>query len=272
MGRRRALSLLGAGLVTLVACSSDGETEVGDGSGSSGPSSTAGPGAPSTSAAGAAGATDGATEAPVSCEPIPEETAGPFPGDGSNGPNVLAESGVVREDITASFGASSGSAAGVPLTLDLTVVDGTTGCAPLAGAAVYAWHCDREGRYSLYSEGAEDENYLRGVQEADADGALRFTSVFPGAYPGRWPHIHFEVYASLDEATGGGRPIATSQLAFAEDVCGVVYASEGYEQSVSNLAVSSLESDSVFRDGVDHQLASASGDAEGVTARLTITV
>ena len=41
---------------------------------------------------------------------IPEETAGPYPGDGSNGPNVLAESGVVRSDITTSFGDASGVA------------------------------------------------------------------------------------------------------------------------------------------------------------------
>lgn len=38
---------------------------------------------------------------------IPDETAGPYPGDGSNGPNVLAESGIVRSDITSSFGSST---------------------------------------------------------------------------------------------------------------------------------------------------------------------
>ena len=37
---------------------------------------------------------------------IPEETAGPYPGDGSNGANVLTESGVVRSDITSSFGSA----------------------------------------------------------------------------------------------------------------------------------------------------------------------
>ena len=29
----------------------------------------------------------------------------------------------------------------------------------------------RDGNYSLYSEAVADENYLRGVQETDADGA-----------------------------------------------------------------------------------------------------
>ena len=129
---------------------------------------------------------------------IPEETAGPFPGDGSNGPNVLTESGIVRSDIRSSFGSASGVAEGVPLTLELTVVEADTG-EPLAGAAVYLWHCDRNGDYSMYSQAAANENYLRGVQEADTAGLVTFTSIFPAAYSGRWPHIHFEVYPSLAE-------------------------------------------------------------------------
>ena len=119
----------------------------------------------------------------------------------------------MRSDIRSSIGSASGTAEGVPLTFELTVTDTAAGCAPLAGAAVYLWHCDREGGYSMYSEGVEDENYLRGVQETDADGKLTFTSIFPACYSGRWPHVHFEVYASVADATGGGEPIATSQLA-----------------------------------------------------------
>jgi protocatechuate 3,4-dioxygenase beta subunit len=161
----------------------------------------------------------------------------------------------------------------VPLTVELTVTDTANGCAPMAGAAVYVWHCDREGRYSMYSQGAESENYLRGVQETDADGRVTFTSIFPACYSGRWPHIHFEVYAGVDEATGGGEPIATSQLAFPADVCTVAYATAGYEQSVSNLAQVSLDTDMVFADGVSQQLASMSGDAEsGYTAALALPV
>jgi protocatechuate 3,4-dioxygenase beta subunit len=138
---------------------------------------------------------------------------------------------------------------------------------------VYLWHCDREGRYSMYSSGAENENDLRGVQETDADGRVTFTSIFPACYSGRWPHIHFEVYASVDDATGGGEPIATSQLAFPADVCTVAYATEGYEQSVTNLAQVSLDTDMVFADGVSQQLASMSGDAEsGYTATLTVPI
>jgi hypothetical protein len=108
---------------------------------------------------------------------IPQETAGPYPGDGSNGPDVLGLTGVVRSDIRSSFAGLSGTADGVPLTIALTIVSSST-CAPLAGRAVYIWHCDRLGRYSLYSSGVTNQNYLRGTQEADSGGRVTFTSVF----------------------------------------------------------------------------------------------
>ena len=100
---------------------------------------------------------------------VPEETAGPFPADGSNGPDVLSESGVVRRDITKSFGSASGTAAGVPTTIELTLLDVAGGGGPLAGAAVYLWHCDRAGGYSLYDPAVADQNYLRGVQVSDGE-------------------------------------------------------------------------------------------------------
>jgi protocatechuate 3,4-dioxygenase beta subunit len=199
-------------------------------------------------------------------------TAGPFPGDGTNGPNVLTESGIVRVDIRSSFGAASGTAEGVPLRVELTVVEADTGAA-LPGAAVYVWHCDRDAAYSLYSPGAEQENYLRGVQAADDAGKLAFTSIFPAAYAGRWPHIHFEVYAGLPDATSAGEPLTTSQLAFPEDVCTAVYATDGYETSAPNLAETSLRDDTVFSDGWETQLASVSGDVRaGYVATLTVPV
>jgi protocatechuate 3,4-dioxygenase beta subunit len=249
LGRRRFLGLLaGAGAVTLVGCS------------------TGAGGAPATTAGTAVGGAAG-------CETIPSETAGPYPGDGSNGPNALTESGVVRGDIRSSFGSSSGVAQGVPLAINLTIQDSATGCAPLAGAAVYLWHCDREGRYSLYSPGATGENYLRGVQESDAQGRLAFTSIFPAAYSGRWPHAHFEVYRSVAEATSGGSPLITSQLALPKETCDAVYATPGYEQSVSNLAQTTLARDMVFRDGVDQQLVAVTGSvADGYVASLSVPV
>lgn len=207
------------------------------------------------------------------CDRIPEETAGPFPADGSNGPDVLSEAGVVRTDIRPSFAGLSGVAPGVPLTVNLQLVDLQNGCAPAAGLAVYIWHCDREGRYSLYNRGVTEQNYLRGVQESDSDGWLSFTTIFPGCYRGRWPHIHFEVFPSLADATDERNRISTSQLAFPEAACDEVYAVEGYEPSARTKRRVSLSRDSVFRDGVAQQMAAMTGSAsEGYTARLTVAV
>src|SRR5215211_1497886 len=252
--RRRALGLLGGtGLaVVLAGCGVTGNDD-GDADGSAGASTSAGT------------ASDGSS--------IPEETAGPYPGDGSNGVNVLTESGIVRSDITRSFGSASGVAEGVPLTIRLTVLDTANGAGPLGGAAVYLWHCDREGRYSLYSEGVAQENYLRGVQETGGDGTVTFTSIFPAAYSGRWPHVHFEVYPSLDAATTASGKLRTSQLAFPEDACRQVYATDGYAQSVQNLAQTSLETDMVFSDGYSLQLAKVTGNVDdGMTATLNVPV
>jgi protocatechuate 3,4-dioxygenase beta subunit len=261
LDRRQALKLLaGAGVVTVAAaCGSSGSS----GSGSSSSSAATSSSSPTSSRQ--------TTTAATGSEPIPEETAGPFPGDGSNGPNVLTQDGVVRTDIRSSFGDAAGVAEGVPIDLTLTVLDRATGDA-MAGAAVYVWHCDREGRYSMYAD-AEDANYLRGVQETDANGAVTFTSIFPGAYPGRWPHIHFEVYPSLSEATSAGTPITTTQLAFPASICDTVYAGDGYEASATNMQRTSLEDDMVFADGVDAQLATVAGTVDGgLTARLSVPV
>ena len=159
----------------------------------------------------------------------------------------------------------------MPITLHLTVLDSSKGCAPLAGGAVYAWHADRDGHYSMYT--AAEANYLRGVGEADDTGTVTFQSIFPGCYDGRWPHIHFEVYPSLDDALSASNTIVTSQLALPQDVCEVAYVAAGYEASISNLSRTSLATDMVFRDGVDQQLATVTGDiSTGFTVELTLTV
>jgi len=233
-----------------------------------------GTGSSASGTAASTGAASASATAGASCDVIPEETAGPFPGDGSNGPDVLSESGVVRKDIRSSFGSSSGTAEGVPLTIHLAILDASNGCAPINGAAVYIWHCDREGRYSLYSNGVTDQNYLRGVQEAGSDGVVKFTSIFPACYQGRWPHIHFEVYKSLAAASGNANRIATSQVALPEDACKTVYATSGYEQSVQNLSQVSLERDMVFGDdGAVHELGTVSGTVSGgLTVELAVPV
>jgi protocatechuate 3,4-dioxygenase beta subunit len=209
-------------------------------------------------------------------EEIPEETNGPFPADGSNGVNVLTESGVVRSDIRPSFGDADGVAEGVPLAVTLTVVDVSSASNPgsaVAGAAIYVWHCDRGGNYSLYSPGFEDENWLRGVQKTDAKGQVTFTTVFPGCYSGRWPHIHFEVYPSISDATRAQNRQRTSQLAFPADACNDVYATPDYASSVRNFQGMSLDTDNVFSDGHSLQLATVSGSVrQGYRATLRVPI
>ena len=257
MERRRALQVLSVGGVGLVlaAC--------GKASPERRASSTS-----STTAGGGTVTTGGSP----GLDAIPEETGGPFPADGSNGPNVLDQSGIVRSDLRSSFGQYSGTAGGVPLAVALTIVKAGSG-EPIDGAAVYLWHCTREGGYSLYSQGVTDQNYLRGVQAAGADGTVGFTSIYPAAYDGRWPHIHFEVYPNLSSATSGTSRLVTSQLALPEAVSEQVYATDGYEQSVTNLARTSLATDMVFRDGATLETPAASGDVDsGIALALTVAV
>jgi protocatechuate 3,4-dioxygenase beta subunit len=208
--------------------------------------------------------------AAVTCEPIPPETGGPYPGDGSIGPNVLAMDGVNRRDIRTSIGTASGTAPGIPMTMRLTIVDAAT-CAALAGRAVYVWQCDRDAEYSMYT--LTTENYLRGVQVTDPAGVVEFLSIFPACYAGRWPHVHFEVYADLAAATASAPDLGTSQLALPKAACDEAYATAGYEQSVVNLSKITLATDGVFKDGAALQLATMSGSvASGYTATLTVGV
>jgi protocatechuate 3,4-dioxygenase beta subunit len=252
MSRRRLLGVLGLGAagLGLAACGASA-------------SSTAASSSSSSGSASAAGATE-----------IPDETAGPYPGDGSNGPDVLSQSGIVRSDIRSSFGTGSATAEGVPMTLQLTITDLADGRVPFEGAAVYVWHCDRDGQYSMYASGLEDENYLRGVQVADANGTVTFTSIYPACYDGRWPHIHFEVYPDQDSIADASNAIATSQVAMPQDICSTVYATSGYEQSKTNLSKVSLTSDNVFGDdGGVTQIPAVRGDTTGgYTVALTAAV
>jgi protocatechuate 3,4-dioxygenase beta subunit len=216
--------------------------------------------------------TDNGTNDGTCVTEIPEETAGPYPGDGSNGANALTRSGIVRSDIRSSL-STGNSAAGVPLTIQLQLVNSNANCAPLAGYAIYLWHCDREGQYSMYSSGVTGEDYLRGVRETDSEGKVTFQSIFPACYSGRWPHIHFEMYPSLAVATDDANKLHTSQLAIPEAVCDTVYATDGYSQSIRNLAQTSLTTDNVFRDGVDEQLATVTGNVtDGYLATLVVGI
>lgn len=259
--RRQALRWLLAGAaVPLAGCGGGAEISVG----SIGTST------------GSASSTDTTTVS--SCSPIPEETAGPYPADGSNAnsngiANALSLSGIVRSDIRSSIAGASGVAAGIPLTLTLQLVNTASSCANLAGYAVYLWHCTRDGLYSLYSSGVTGENFLRGVQVSDSGGKLSFLTIFPGCYAGRMPHIHFEIYPTLAAATGAGNKVKTSQIALPSAACQEVYATSGYGNSAANLAGISFASDNVFSDGTSLQMATLGGNTTtGYSASLVVGI
>lgn len=132
VSRRRVLGIfgIGAGAAALAACSPGGTSMA---------SSSAAPSASTTTSTNAAAKYSG-----QELSGLNNETAGPYPGDGSNGPDILDESGVERRDLTTSVD-GNGSVEGVPMTLTMNLIDIANDNQPLAGAAVYVWHCNGEG-------------------------------------------------------------------------------------------------------------------------------
>lgn len=254
VGRRRAIAMLGAtgGSAVLFGCG-----------GSDGAAASAATVTTVTSSAGTATATAIATATASSgaCTAPSNETNGPYPADGTNTSsgvtsNALTATGVVRSDIRSSFvGASTTTATGVTMTFTITVVDVNNGCTPLAGYAIYLWHCDKDGNYSLYNLPAE--SYLRGVQVTDANGRVTFTTIVPGCYNGRYPHLHFEVFSSLSTATNGNYARLISQFAIPSAVCAAVYATSDYAASLRNYnnGNNAPSSDNIFGDATSAQLA-----------------
>jgi hypothetical protein len=126
----------------------------------------------------------------------------------------------------------------------------------------------------MYSAGVTDQNNLRGVQVTDSAGEVTFTTVFPGCYAGRMPHVHFEVYRNTGAASSYANKLRTSQVALPREVCELVYqGASGYSASVQNLAGMSFASDNVFSDGVATELATVTGSlAEGFIATLNVGI
>lgn len=276
MARRRALKwFAGAGTVAFL-------TGCGGSDAASSDTATATTATPTPSATPTPTPTPTGTTASTTCIADPQETGGPYPADGTNTSsgstsNVLTASGIVRSDIRASFLATTTVATGIAMTFTITVVNVNATCAPLAGYAVYLWHCDRTGNYSLYGSAA-GESYLRGVQVTDANGQVTFTTIFPACYDGRWPHMHFELFSTLSNALGGRYAILTSQFAMPAGSCTTAYAdTTTYPSSQSNFARVALSSDNVFGDNTTAQLAQMTptitgSPATGFTATAVIGV
>jgi protocatechuate 3,4-dioxygenase beta subunit len=191
------------------------------------------------------------------CAVSPTETAGPFP---TKNPSSL-----VSSDITS-------DRTGVPLTIKLTVNDSNNSCAALKDAIVDIWHCDKDGNYSEYgSTGMQQTNYtsvhfLRGRQTTSDSGQVTFTSIFPGWYAGRAPHIHVHVYDA------SGTSLLVTQIAFPTDVCNTVYttATDFYTKGTQDTA---NDRDNVFADSLASELATVEGNiSNGYTLTHLITV
>src|SRR5712664_1047220 len=112
---------------------------------------------------------------------------------------------------------------GVPLRVDLRVIDGAT-CKPSERARVDIWHADAQGIYSGYQGQGDKQDistvgqkFLRGTQFTNGEGAVRFETIYPGWYTGRATHIHFKVL--LDD-----RNVLTGQMYFPDAVNEFIYA------------------------------------------------
>lgn len=175
----------------------------------------------------------------------------------TEGPYYL-DGALVRKDITE-------GKSGAPLTLRLTVVDATDGCTPVPGAAVEIWHCDAWGYYSGYTTAnpggsapaesedgstADDNTYLRGYQIANANGVVKFETIFPGWYTPRTCHIHLKVHTGGEKEDGtyeGGKVNYTGQLFFADDVAEEIFTLEPYSQHSGSYTT--LDNDMVYDGG-----------------------
>lgn len=191
------------------------------------------------------------------CVTTPAETEGPFP---TKSPATL-QMVDIRSDRT-----------GVPLSVRITVTNSNNSCAVLENAQVDIWHCDKDGNYSEYGgTGMQTSNYtayhfLRGRQATDSNGLAGFTSIFPGWYASRAPHIHVHIYDA------SGKSLLVTQIAFPADVCDTVYttATNYYTRGKQD---TSNAKDNVFADSLDAEMATVTGNInDGYVLTHTINV
>jgi protocatechuate 3,4-dioxygenase beta subunit len=248
--RRGALRVLGgaAGAVFLVSCGGSGDST----------SSTI-----STDTTGTTTTTT-ATTSSSSCAVTPEGEIGPYFADDS-------AAGFNRIDIRANIDGTS-TQSGIPLTLNITVVDTEKSCIGLQNAQVDIWHCNAEGVYS--DEGVESttgETWLRGFQLTDSAGNVQFTTIFPGWYQGRTTHIHLRVRSKYSSASSTSDGTNTTQVFFPQatvnttDTTVAPYSSHGTNSTTN-------ASDRVYATQTEGKMELAlTGDAtSGYAASVTI--
>lgn len=163
-----------------------------------------------------------------------------------------------------SIGTLSGTATGVILDLTFKLVNVNNNCANLEGYAIYLWHNNALGEYSIYE--IPDQNYLRAVAASGQDGTVTFKTIFPGCYEGRYPHMHFEIYRSVSDATIFTNRILTSQIAMPSNACNDVYTLSSYGQSANRFSQLSIASDGVFGDNTAAQNTAQTATLSGSNA------
>ena len=194
------------------------------------------------------------------CIVRPSQTEGPY----------FIDTELDRSDIRSD--PTDGSACeGASLALDFQVsrIDAQV-CEPLPGALVDVWQCDAAGVYS----GVEDigglfdttgKRFLRGHQVTDRSGMARFTTIYPGWYPGRTVHIHFKIRTEPDADSGHE---FTSQLYFDDAFTDRIFEAEPYAAAGGSRTRN--PEDSIYRNGGSQLLLDVTEDAGGYRAVFDI--
>ena len=194
-----------------------------------------------------------ASGSPSVCVFRPEQTEGPY----------FVDEELHRSDIR-SDPTTGEIKPGVPLalTVALSRVD-QAGCQPLSGAKVDLWHCDALGIYSDVKDPGFDTTgmkFLRGYQLSDANGEVRFLTIFPGWYYGRTVHIHIKVRA----ADAKRMFEFTSQMYFEDSLSDHIHAGPPYATKGKRTARN--HDDRIFRRGGEHLMLLPTQTADGYTA------
>jgi protocatechuate 3,4-dioxygenase beta subunit len=190
------------------------------------------------------------------CVVTPAQTEGPF----------FVDERLHRSDIR-SDPRDGSLRPGVPLALALRASTlAAAGCAPLAGAMIDLWHCDAGGAYSGTAEAGAASRFLRGYQITDARGETRFTTLYPGWYPGRAVHLHVKVRAALPD---GRRIEFASQIYFDDAVTDRVAARQPYAARDPRRRVRN-EADILYRRGGPTLLAALREADAGYAAAFAI--
>jgi len=204
--------------------------------------------------------TSGSGTSSGSCTATSSETAGPYP---TKTPSSFVRSNIVDGQ------------AGVPLTIKITIKNLNSSCAALSGALVDIWHCTAVGYYSEYvvapgggysSVDYTASHFLRGRQTTDSNGLVTFTSIFPGWYSSRAPHIHVHIY------NASGTSLLVTQIALPTDICNTVYTTAS-DYSAHGTQDTANSADSVFSDSLANELATVTGSVSaGYVLTHTINV